>query len=192
MLGACSSGGLLTSAPLELYRNDFSTDAMGQVPYLFTLATRTGGKSAVFEALGLAIDKIESSPGVKNIIALVHGPDQVSTVTANALITKAQLKQVRISVVMLGTQESASDWTKISASTGGYYSLCPTKDEMITTLNNIYRLVNGACGVYHLRVKYTPAAGSLSPGMETIHQLKVYDNLYSYAYNPIMVYVKIQ
>lgn len=191
ILGASAKGGLLTQEPLELYRPDFSTDAVGQVPYLFGLAKKTGGKNAAYDAMSQAIDKLATSTGKRNVVALVHGPDELSLITADALIAKAVAAQVRISIVMLGKADSATPWAKISASTGGLFSLCPSENEMITTFNHLYRLINEVSTVVRMRVKYVPASGSFASGNETTHTLHVRYESQNYDFNPVLVYVKI-
>jgi hypothetical protein len=189
MLGASASAGAISPEPIEFYQSSFSNDAEGQVPYLFGLAKRTGGKSAILDALSLAIDKVQSSTGTRNVVALVHGPDQVSSIPADALITKALSKQVKISIIMLGVKDDVM--TKIGESTGGLVSLCPTEKETITTFNHLYRLLNYVNQVYRLRVKFVPTAGGLLSGTETVHTLMVHDKTNDYDYNPMVVYVKI-
>jgi hypothetical protein len=191
ILGASAKGGLVSPEPLELYRPDFSTDAQGQVPYLFGLAKRTGGKNAIYDALSQAIDKAATSTGLKNVVALVHGPDEMSLITSDALIAKAVSAQVKISIVMLGKADAAAGLAKICASTGGLFSLCPSENEMITTFNHLYRLINGISTVYHMRVKYVPKSGSFVTGAETMHTLNVRYASQDYDFNPVLVYVKI-
>lgn len=191
ILGASAKGGLLSQEPLELYRSEFSTDAEGQVPYLFGLAKKTGGKNTLYDALSQAIDKLGPTTGTKHVVALVHGPDEVSLISADALIVKAQAAQVRISIVMLGKADTATGLTKISESTGGFFSLCPSENEMITTFNHLYRLINGVSTVFRMRVKYVPPSGSLASGNETMHTLHVRYEYNDYDFNPVLVYVKI-
>jgi hypothetical protein len=191
LLGAFAKDGLLTPGPVEFYESHFSTDAETQVPYLFNLAKRTSGTSVLLDALDQSIDKLSAEPGDRNIIALVHGPDQASTISSNLLILKAASKQVKINIIMLGKEEASLELAKVSAGTGGLFSLCPSTDEMTTTFNHLYAMLNDLTHAYRIRVKFTPAAGSITPGMETVHTLSVHDTLYDYDFNPMLVYIKI-
>jgi len=191
LLGAFAKDGLLPSGPVEFYTNHFSTDAEIQVPYLFTLAKRTSGKNNLLDALDQSIDKLSSETGERNIIALVHGPDQTSLISSDLLILKAASNQVKINIIMLGKEEDSMALAKVSASTGGLFSLCPGTDEMITTFNHLYAMLNEVTHAYGVKVKFTPAAGSITPGMETVHRLTVHDTLYNYDFSPMLVYTKI-
>ncbi len=191
LLGAAAKGGQVSPEPLEFYRPDFSTDAEGQVPYLFGLAKRTGGKSAILDAMSLAIDKLAPATGVKNVVALVHGPDESSLITIDALISKALAAQVYLSIVLLGKADVATGLAKITGATGGMLIICPSENEMITSFNHLYRLMNQGSTVYRLKVKFVPTSGPLVSGTETLHTLKVYYASEDYDYNPVLIYVKI-
>jgi len=191
LLGAFAKDGLLPSGPVEFYTNHFSTDAEIQVPYLFSLAKRTSGESNLLDALNQSIDKLSSETGDRNIIALVHGPDQASVISSNLLILKAMSNQVKINIIMLGKEEDSMALAKVSAGTGGLFSLCPGTNEMITTFNHLYAMLNEVTHAYRVKVKFTPATGSITPGMETVHRLAVHDTLYNYDFSPMLVYTKI-
>ena len=191
LLGAFAKDGLLPSGPVEFYANHFSTDAEIQVPYLFTLAKRTSGKNNLLDALDQSIDKLSSETGERNIIALVHGPDQASVISSDLLILKAMSNQVRINIIMLGKEEDSSALAKVSADTGGLFSLCPGTNEMIATFNHLYAMLNEVTHAYRVTVKFTPAVGGITPGMETVHRLTVHDTLYNYDFSPMLVYTKI-
>jgi hypothetical protein len=191
LLGAFAKDGLLPSGPVEFYANHFSTDAETQVPYLFNLAGRTSGESVLLDALDQSIDKLAAQTGDKNIIALVHGADQASAISADAVILKAASNQVRIHIIMLGVKEESTELAKVSASTGGLFSLCPSTQEMITTFNHLYAMLNDVTHAYRVKVKFTPAVGNITPGMETIHNLRVSNYLDGYNFSPMLVYIKI-
>src|SRR5260221_1016199 len=190
LFGAFAKDGLL-SAPVEFYANNFSTDAETQVPYLFNLAKRTSGKSVLLDALDQSIDKLATGNGNRNIIALVHGPDNASVISSDMVILKALSNRVKINIVMLGKGEDSIELAKMSAETGGLFFLCPSPYEMITTFNHLYTMLNGVTHAYRIKVKFIPAAGSLAPGMESVHTLNVHDTLYDYDFSPMLVYVKI-
>lgn len=191
ILGASAKGGMVSPEPLEYFQPDFSTEAEVQVPYLFGLPKRTGGNSAILDAMSQAIDRLSSVSGTRNIVALVHGPDQSSTITADALVAKAVAAQVHVSVVMLAKADAGGSMAKVSLATQGLFSVCPTENEMITTFNHLYRLLNGVSDVYRVRIKYAPPSGGLVPGVETLHTLQVRYGADNYDYNPVLLYVKI-
>jgi hypothetical protein len=191
LLGDFAKDGILPSSPVGFYANHFSTDAEIQVPYLFDLSKRTSGKSNLLDALDQSIDKLSSETGDRNIIALVHGPDQASVISSDILISKAMTNQVKINIIMLGREEDSNALAKMSASTSGLFSLCPGTNEMITTFNHLYAMLNEVTHAYRVKVKFTPAAGSIAPGMETVHRLTVHDTLYNYDFSPMLMYTKI-
>lgn len=191
ILSASAKGGQVSPEPLEFYRPDFSTDAEVQVSYLFGLAKRTGGKNAILDAMSLAIDKLTPATGLKNVVALVHGMDEASTVTIDALIAKAVAAQVRLSIVLLGKADAASGFAKVAGSTGGLLTICPSENEMITSFNHLYRLLSTGGSVYRLKVKFVPPSGTLISGTETWHTLQTHYALEDYDYNPVLIHVKI-
>lgn len=105
------------------------------------------GKTAFFDALWIALERLDPIAGRKSIILLTDGLDNESKHTAEEIIEFSKSANIPIYTIGLGdnSQDPQSDaWidegllTSIAQGSGGFYSLSPTADE----LTDLYALLS--------------------------------------------------
>ena len=189
VVGGFSSQGSI-DAPAEFSSVDFTTDWKSQQDFIFSLSTRTGGKSSLYDALSQSLDRLnlESAPN-KSIVVLAHTGDGSSTASLTEVILKAVSGGMRIHVLFLGDRDAVGVMPQLSSLTGGMFAILPTDQELITVFNHLKRLITGGKYVYTLKVSYRPESGTLSVP-DVTHTLKV-ANYNGEDYNPVVIYTKV-
>jgi hypothetical protein len=186
-----SKGGSVQS-PVEFSKAGFSTDPTTQLDFLFQLPSRTGGISSLYDALSVTIEQISGiQSDNKHIVVLAHAPDAGSNTTLSDLVNAAAANRVRIHILYLGDLAQGEPLAALSSQTGGNFAILPTNLELITALNQLYRLLCGVRHVYSMNVNYTPTSGSISSGSDIFHTMNVYDPIIEINLNPVVVYTKV-
>jgi hypothetical protein len=176
-------------APLEFLYRDGNRDFY--IKSITDLAKRTGGVNNLYDALDLAISSFSpNSTRQKNIVALIQSNDAGSTKTLQAIIDKADLQNVRIHIIALGSAISHVDLAQLSQLTDGFYSACVTDKQMIQALDNLNRNITGYSTGVKVRVKVVPEGG-VTPGISFLHSLIVEDYIYKYNYNTVYPFFKL-
>jgi hypothetical protein len=185
--GFAKSGQL--DEPLEFINPDGNRDLF--IKSITDLAKRTGGVNNLYDALDLAISSFSAnSMRQKNIVALLQSNDAGSAKTLQAIIDKADLQNVRIHIIALGSAISHLEFAQLSQQTDGFYSACVTDKQMIQALDNLNRNITGYSAGVKVRVKVIPEGGVV-PGVSFLHPLIVEDYIYQYNYNTVYPFLKL-
>jgi 23S rRNA pseudoU1915 N3-methylase RlmH len=190
LLGGFSDSGMV-SAPVEYASDNFSSSWV-DATFLFDLAERTGGTSSLHDAMNNALDKLSTSlkPN-KNMVVLLHASDGGSSASLADVITKANLNNVKIHVVVFGPQPLPSEVWSIAEQTDGMFALCKTDSDIVTVFDNLERLLNIYSAFNTLTIQFTPTAGSVVSGNEYENWIRLTDSYSGYEFNPVYVKVKI-
>lgn len=192
LLGAFSKNGSLTGDGVEFYDDHFTSDSEQHTRYLFDLAARTGGSSSLYDALSKSIDKFSAANQARReLISLVHAPDEASSVVLSDAVQKAKANGVRMHMIALGSEAPLQLLAGIAQETGGFFAACRDEKEMVCVFNQLHWLLNGNLEVYRIRVKLEPPAGTIVPGWELMQTIRITDPQFNYAYNPAYAYIKI-
>jgi hypothetical protein len=186
MIGGFSKDGEL-DAPVEFINEDANWDLY--VKEIFDMAKRSGGSSSLYDALDEAMKTFTPNSAQKQIVVLTQSSDQSSSNTLPAIISKANLQNVRIHIVSLGAVTHV-ELAQLSQQTDGFYSACTTDKQMIQALNNLNRNITGSSVGVKVRVKVTPPGG-VTPGTGFLHSLVVEDYIFEKDYNTVYPFVKI-
>jgi hypothetical protein len=187
LFGGFSKSGGLAVEPVEYSSTDF-TSVWDQQNFLYALVNKTGGVSSLLDALDNAIDKLStSSKSNRNLVALVHAADAGSAATVSAVITKAILNNVKIHVLVFGTEDGLADDWELAEQTGGMLVMCPSDGEVISVFDHLERLFHQYSSINKVRIEFTPTGGVVSGN--------TYENRISITssreLNPVYVKVKI-
>lgn len=190
MLGGFSASGMVTT-PVEYASDNFSSSWV-DAAFLFGLAERTGGTSSLYDALDNALDKLSSSlKPDKNLVVMIHAADAGSSVSLAEVITKANLNNVKIHVIVFGDQPLPSEVWSIAEQTDGMFALCENDSDLITVFDNLERLLNIYSAFNTLTIQFTPTAGNVLSGNEYETWIRLTDSYSGYEFNPVYVKVKI-
>lgn len=190
LLGGFSASGLVTE-PVEYASDNFSSSWI-DAAFLFDLAERTGGTSSLYDAVDDALDKLSASlKPDKNLVVMIHASDGGSSLSLADVITKANLNNVKIHVIVFGNQPLPSEVWSIAEQTEGMFALCETDSDLITVFDNLERLLNIYSAFNTLTIQFTPAAGSVISGNEYENWIRLTDSYSGYEFNPVYVKVKI-
>ncbi len=96
------------------------------------------GSTALFSAIDQAIDQAKDRLGIRAILALSDGNDNISNVTAGEVIEKARLYGINIYTIGLG-DDAEPTLRSIAYETGGQYFYSPTSKDLAM----IYRMISG-------------------------------------------------
>ena len=190
LIGGFSKGGSLSVEPAEYGTAMFTSDADAIVPYLFGLAARTGGVSSLYDAMISGIDRLKTTSGSRMLLVLAHESDSLSTATLSDVIAEATLNQIKIDIIFVGNIGDTQPLAKISQQTGGIFSFCPSDLEMITTFNHLNRIYDQPMLSLRMQITFTPLSGPLGSGVDTYHQLTVFDTIAEKDLNPVMIYIR--
>src|SRR5688572_15692260 len=189
LVGAFSKSGNLTTQPVEYPAEEFSTPWVHQ-KYLFDLAGRTGGSNALYDAIDNALDKLILDPGYPNhLVVMVHASDAGSTATVSAVLAKANQYQVKIHMIIFGSEPAGGEVWELVDKTDGMLAICSNDSDLITVFNNFQYMLNSNITGHILRVRFTPASGTVVSSNEYENLIKITDMYSGYEFNP--VYVKI-
>lgn len=191
ILGGFSKNGSLGDQPVVFTPSGFTSYNEDQLPLIFDLTTRTGGKSNLYDAVNAAIDKSSSITGNRSIIAIARTDDEVSITALNSVAAKAVTQQVQIHMLFLGDVANAGSLPKLAEITGGLFVSCPSIKELMCTFENLYPMLSGLADVYRIRLKFKPATGGVTSGQEFWYPIQVADPVYKIDYNPIVAYIKV-
>lgn len=192
LLGAFSKNGSLTGDGVEFYNDHFTSDREQYTRYLFDLATRTGGSSSLYDALYKSIDKYAvGNQARRELVSLVHAPDEGSSVLPSDVTQKAKANSVRLHMISLGSEASLQSLAAIAQETGGCFAACRDEKEMVCVFNQLHRLLNSNVEAYRIRVKVEPPAGTIVSGWEWMQTIRITDTQFNYEYNPAYAYIKI-
>lgn len=192
LVGGFSQNGKLGDTPTEFIEPDFSRYSDSELPALFGLAKKTGGKSNLYDAVNQALDKVAATttPG-KNVIVIAHATDEVSSVSLNGVIAKALANQVQVHILYLGSVTNANELAKLSEGTGGLFVSCPTIKELMASFEDLSLILQGSLYVQQVTIKYIPNSGTITSGQELWFTFKTHDTDYNIDNNPIVAYIKI-
>ncbi|HTH56401.1 MAG TPA: vWA domain-containing protein [Cyclobacteriaceae bacterium] len=190
MLGGFSKNGNVNNQPADFIQSNLTPYSQDQMPLIFKLTGKIGGKSNLYDAVNGAIDKFSVLNSNKSIIVLARTNDEVSSSSLNAIIAKATANQIQVHVLFLGTPAVNNSLPKLAESTGGLYVSCPSIKELMCAFENLYSVLSGAANLWRFRVNFKPAGG-VSSGQEFSVAIQVRDPLYKIDYNPIVAYVKV-
>jgi|GEM_PF-1841257 len=112
-------------------------------------ALRAEGSTALFDAIDMSINMVKDLPGIRAILALSDGQDNVSSKTAADVINAANQSGINIYTIGLGRDADPSLET-IARQTGGQYFYSPTSKDLAT----IYRMISGQLQNLYV-VRYT-------------------------------------
>jgi hypothetical protein len=191
LLGGFSSNGLLKDYPVSYVSSDFTSE-WSNPEFLFDLPKLTGGNCALYDAINSAIDKLSSrSEANKNIIALIHANDGGSFFTIVDLINRANSKNIKIFLIVLGLEPTLPTLWELSQQTNGMIAYCPQDRHMVTVLNHLQRLIKGSVFNSRLRISFKPESGSVVSGSVYENTIKIIDPSSGYEFNPVYVKIKI-
>lgn len=191
LVGGFSKSGLLTSEPAEFSSDNFNSSWVNP-EFLYELAGRTGGGCLLYDAIDDAIDKLSASPKTKrNLVVMIHAADAESSETIADVVTKANLNNVKIHVIIFGTVPDASDVWQLSEQTDGMLAVCATDSDVITVFDNLERLLNVSSSVNILTIQFTPTAGNVVSGNEYENLIRITETYSGLELNPVYVKVKI-
>ncbi|HCW06124.1 MAG TPA: hypothetical protein DGG95_02020 [Cytophagales bacterium] len=187
LLGGFSKNGLLQNSPCQFIQADFSTYSQDQLPLIFDLAKKTGGQSNLYDAINTSLDRIANSGNsIQNLIIIAHSRDEVSSVSLQSIITKANVASVQMHVLFLGSETDVNPMAKLAQATGGLFVYCPSIGELMASLENLYTVLQASVYVYRVRIKYSTT--NISSGQEFFFQINTHSVLDT---NPLVAYVKI-
>ena len=117
------------------------------------------GKTAFLDALDLAIEEAGESGDMKMVMAFTDGRETSSTRVKDPaeIVRKAQLAQVPLITIGLGSEVDADLMGLLAAETGGFYLHVEDSDELPAQYEKAASLLQGA---YMLRWKPTFPAGT--------------------------------
>lgn len=190
LFGAFSKSGDLTTEPVEYPSTEFSTPWVHQ-KYLFELAGRTGGNNPLYDAIDDALDKLIIDPGYpSHLVVMVHAIDAGSTATLSAVIAKAIQYQVKIHMIVFGSEPVGNEVWDLVDKTNGMLAICPTDSDLITVFNNFQYMLNSNITGHILRIRFTPSSGTVVSNNEYENLIKIIDNS-GYEFNPVYVKIRI-
>jgi len=192
MVGGFAAGGNVTNMPTEYIADNFTTASDDQLPGLYEMAKRTGGKSNVYDAMDHAIEKlIPIQVANKDLVVLVHAQDEVSDADFESVNAKAIANGVLVHIIALGSETDEELLSSMALSTGGSFAYCKDHKTMVTVLANLQRLLNGVAQGYSIRIKVVKSTGSYQPGEAVYTTITAMDHFSEYEFNPGVVTVKI-
>lgn len=191
LLGGFSKNGSLSDQPADFIQSGFNSYREDQLPLIFNLTTKTGGKSNLYDAINSGIDKLTSVTANKSIILLARTEDEVSASTLNSVVTKAMANQVQLHVLFIGDVTKVGNLPKLAEITGGIFISCPSIKELMCAFENLYSMLSGLADVYRIRIRIKPTSGGVSSGQEFLYPVQISDPLYKINYNSTVVYIKV-
>ena len=191
LLGGYSSNGLLADYPVSYASPEFTSE-WSNPEFLFDLPKLTGGNCALYDAINSAIDKLSPRSEInKNIVVLIHADDGGSFYTVVDLINKAGSNNIKIFLMVLGSEPTLATLWDLSHQTNGMLAYCPQDRHMVTILNHLQRLIKGSVYISRLRISFKPESGSVANGEIYENQVKIVDPFSGYEFNPVYIKIKI-